>query len=157
MFGFGKPAPPVSENELNSYTFERRVDRRKPDGASAPNWIDLYKSAHFVLETKQGVNRRRDKSDPDQPLLPDLGNSQASKSLGHGHRGSAAWDKALDRSHAQGERYIHLLPKESFFGMLVRVKDNPAGLSPRCKPCGRTCPPFSVAGRIAHTQVARLR
>ena len=112
LFGFGKPAPPVSENELNSYTFERRVDRRKPDGASAPNWIDLYKSAHFVLETKQGVNQRRDKSDPDQPLLPDLGDSQASKSLGHGHRGSAAWDKALDRAHAQGERYIHLLPPE---------------------------------------------
>jgi hypothetical protein len=112
LFGFEKPAPPVSENELNSYTFERRVDRRKPDGASAPNWIDLYKSAHFVLETKQGVNRRRDKSDPDQPLLPDLSTAPANHSLGHGHRGSAAWDKALDRAHAQGERYIHLLPPE---------------------------------------------
>ncbi|MDP3849154.1 MAG: hypothetical protein Q8Q59_01530 [Luteolibacter sp.] len=112
LFGFEKPAPPVSENELNSYTFERRVDRRKPDGGSAPNWIDLYKSAHFVLESKQGVNQRRDKSDPDQPLLPDLSTAPANHSLGHGHRGSAAWDKALDRAHAQGERYIHLLPPE---------------------------------------------
>jgi len=107
-----RPSPPVAENALNSYTFERRVDRRKPDGSSSPNWIDLYKSGHFVLETKQGVNPRRDKSDPDQPLLPDLTASASNTSLGHGHRGSAAWDKALDRAHAQGERYIHLLPPE---------------------------------------------
>lgn len=112
LLGLEKPSPPVAENERNAYTFERRVDRRKPDGSSAPNWIDLYKSAHFVLETKQGVNPRRDKSDPDQPLLPDLSATPNSKSLGHGHRGSAAWDKALDRAHAQGERYIHLLPPE---------------------------------------------
>lgn len=50
----------MAENALNAYTFERRVDRRKPDGSSTPNWIDLYKRAHLVLETKQGVNPRRD-------------------------------------------------------------------------------------------------
>lgn len=111
LLGLEKPTPPVAENELNTYTFERRVDRVKPDGTSAPNWIDLYKSGHFVLETKQGVNRRRDKSDPDQPLLPDLA-PPLSKSLGHGHRGSAGWDKALDRAHAQAERYIHRLPAD---------------------------------------------
>ena len=112
LLGLEKPSPPVAENERNAYTFERRVDRKKPDGSSSPNWIDLYKSAHFVLETKQGVNPRRDKSDPDQPLLPDLAPATVNKSLGHGHRGSAAWDKALDRAHAQGERYIHLLPPD---------------------------------------------
>jgi hypothetical protein len=112
LLGLEKPSPPVAENERNAYTFERRVDRRKPDGTSAPNWIDLYKSAHFVLETKQGVNPRRDKSDPDQPLLPDLAAAPNTKSFGHGHRGSSAWDKALDRAHAQGERYIHLLPQD---------------------------------------------
>lgn len=110
LLGLEKPSPPVSENERNAYTFERRVDRRKTDGTSAPNWIDLYKSGHFVLETKQGVNPRRDKSDPDQPLLPDLSAAPINKSLGHGHRGSAAWDKSLDRAHTQAERYIHLLP-----------------------------------------------
>lgn len=112
LLGLEKPTPPQPENELNTYTFERRVDRVKPDGSSAPNWIDLYKSGHFVLETKQGVNRRRDKSDPDQPLLPDLGDTPVTKSLGHGHRGSAGWDKALDRAHAQAERYIHRLPAD---------------------------------------------
>ncbi len=112
LLGLEEPSPPVAENALNDYTFERRVDRRKTDGTSSPNWIDLYKSRHFVLESKQGVNPRRDKSDPDQPLLPDLGPAPASKSLGHGHRGSAAWDKSLDRAHSQAERYIHLLPAD---------------------------------------------
>ncbi|MBN8459079.1 MAG: class I SAM-dependent DNA methyltransferase [Verrucomicrobia bacterium] len=110
LLGLEKPAAPLPENALNAYTFERRVERRKPDGTSSPNWIDLYKSAHFVLETKQGVNPRRDKSDPDQPLLPDLDTTPANTSLGHGQRGSATWDKSLDRAHSQAERYIHLLP-----------------------------------------------
>jgi hypothetical protein len=104
-----KPAAPLPENELNGYTFERRVDRKKPDGSTTPNWIDLYKTGHFVLETKQGVNARRDKSNPDQPLLPAL-EKPAAKSAGHGQRGSATWDKALERAHKQAERYIHLLP-----------------------------------------------
>jgi hypothetical protein len=38
------------------YTFEPRVDRKKPDGTPIPNWIDLNKTAHFVLKTKQCVN-----------------------------------------------------------------------------------------------------
>lgn len=111
LLGLEKPAAPVPENELNGYTFERRVDRRKPDGSSTPNWIDLYKSGHFVFESKQGVNARRDKTDPDQPLLPSL-EAAAAKSLGHGQRGTPTWDKALERAHKQAERYIHLLPLE---------------------------------------------
>ncbi len=111
LLDLDKPDPPAPENELNTYTFERRVDRRKPDGSTAPNWIDLYKSGHFVLETKQGVNPHRDKADPDQPLLPQL-EAGAPKSAGHGQRGSSAWDKALDRAHAQAERYIHSLPAD---------------------------------------------
>jgi hypothetical protein len=111
LLGLDKPDPPAPENELNTYTFERRVDRRKSDGSSTPNWIDLFRSRHFVLETKQGVNQRRDKELPGQPLLPDL-DAKPSASAGHGQRGTAAWDKALDRAHAQGERYIHLLPSD---------------------------------------------
>jgi len=111
LLGLDRPNPPKADNALNDYTFERRVDRLKPDGSSTPNWVDLYKSGHFVLETKQGVNKLRDKSDPDQPLLPSL-DAAPTKSAGHGQRGSATWDKALDRAHAQAERYIHLLPAE---------------------------------------------
>jgi len=91
------------------------VERKTADGSTAPNWIDLYKSGHFVLETKQGVNPNRDKSDPNQPLLPVKLPDLEKKELisgGHGKRGSSAFDKALERAHAQGERYIHALPAE---------------------------------------------
>ena len=111
LLDLDEPTPPLADNERNAYTFERRVERKKPDGSTAPNWIDLYKSGHFVLETKQGVNPHRDKTDPNQPLLPDL-EKKALLSGGHGKRGSSAFDKALERAHAQGERYIHALPAE---------------------------------------------
>lgn len=111
ILGLEKPDPPLADNERNSYTFERRVERKKPDGSTAPNWIDLYKSGHFVLETKQGVNPHRDKSDPNQPLLPEL-EKPTMISSGHGKRGSSAFDKALERAHAQGERYIRALPAD---------------------------------------------
>ena len=111
LLGLEKPDPPLADNERNSYTFERRVERKKPDGTIAPNWIDLYKSGHFVLETKQGVNPLRDKSDSNHRLLPAL-EKPALVSGGHGKRGSSAFDKALERAHAQGERYIHALPTE---------------------------------------------
>lgn len=105
LLDLGKPDPPVADNALNAYTFEPRVDRRKPDGSVTPNWIDLYKSDHFVLETKQGVNSLRDKSDPDQPLLPVL-EAPAPVSGGHSQRGTPAFDKALISAHSQAERYI---------------------------------------------------
>ena len=111
LLGMDRPTPPLADNERNAYTFERRVERKKPDGTTAPNWIDLYKSGHFVLETKQGVNPSRDKSDPYKHLIPDLGKATLISS-GHGQRGSSAFDKALERAHAQGERYIHSLPAE---------------------------------------------
>ncbi len=111
LLGLDRPNPPVADNALNAYTFERRVDRKKPDGSTVANWIDLYRAGCFVLETKQGVNPLRDKTDPDQPLLPAL-DAATTKSVGHGTRGTAAWDKALDRARSQAERYIHLLPVE---------------------------------------------
>lgn len=109
LLGLDKPDPPVEDNALNAYTFERRVERKKPDGTTVPNWIDLYKAGHFVLETKQGVNRLRDKADPDQPLLAPSG-SASTASAGHGQRGTPTFDKALIRAHSQAERYIQALP-----------------------------------------------
>ena len=111
LLGLAPPDPPEAANEQNTYTFERRVERKKADGSTVPNWIDLYKAGHFVLETKQGVNPLRDKSDPDQPLLPDL-TPAPSPSAGHGQRGTPAFDKALSRAHSQADRYIHALPTD---------------------------------------------
>jgi hypothetical protein len=92
-----RPDPTSPDPEKNRYVFDRAVPRVNPDGSSVTNYIDLYKAAHFVLETKQGVSA-------DEP-----GPSPAAKS-GHGRRGSAAFDKALERAYHQGRDYITSVP-----------------------------------------------
>jgi hypothetical protein len=92
-----RPDPTSPDPERNRYVFDRAVPRVNPDGSSVTNYIDLYKAAHFVLETKQGVSA--DESGP----------SPATKS-GHGRRGSAAFDKALERAYHQGRDYITSVP-----------------------------------------------
>ena len=93
-----RPDPTSPDPEKNLYVFDRAVPRVNPDGSSVTNYIDLYKAAHFVLETKQGVSA-------DEAAAP----SPTVKS-GHGRRGSAAFDKALERAYHQGRDYITSVP-----------------------------------------------
>lgn len=92
-----RPDPTSPDPEKNLYVFDRAIPRVNPDGSSVTNYIDLYKARHFVLETKQGVSK--DEAAP----------TPAVKS-GHGRRGSAAFDKALERAYHQGRDYITSLP-----------------------------------------------
>jgi hypothetical protein len=95
LLGVPRPDPTSPDPEKNLFVFDRAITRIAPDGTSVTNYIDFYKSSHFVLETKQGVG--------------DLELPSATKS-GHGRRGSAAFDKALERAYHQGRDYITHLP-----------------------------------------------
>jgi len=113
LLGVEKPPPPSPDTSLNDYAFERAITRQKPDGSTTTNFLDLYKAGHFVLETKQGVNPRRDKDNPDQPLLANLPpslNPTQKPAKGHGIRGSRQWDKSLEKAYEQARRYIRDLP-----------------------------------------------
>jgi hypothetical protein len=92
-----RPDPTSPDPEKNLYVFDRAVPRVNPDGSSVTNYIDLYKAGHFVLETKQGVS-----ADEAAPA--------PSVKSGHGRRGSAAFDKALERAYHQGRDYITSVP-----------------------------------------------
>lgn len=93
-----RPDPTTSDPEKNLYVFDRAITRTSPDGSSVTNYIDLYKAGHFVCETKQGSD--------------DSGGDVRSPSskVGHGKRGSSAFDKALERAYHQGRDYITSLP-----------------------------------------------
>jgi hypothetical protein len=93
-----RPDPTSPDPEKNLYVFDRAITRVHTDGSSSTNYIDLYKAGHFVCETKQGVGDSG--GDHRSPL---------SKS-GHGRRGSAAFDKALERAYHQARDYITSLP-----------------------------------------------
>lgn len=106
-----RPDPTSPDPAKNRYVFERAVTRVAPDGTASTGFIDLYKAGHFVLETKQGAN------DPGRPGLTEAGYSEAGHSdpgykakTGHGKRGSAAFDRALERAYHQARGYITSLP-----------------------------------------------
>jgi hypothetical protein len=101
-----RPEPTSADGAKNTYVLERAVTKVNPDGTSSTGFIDLYKAGHFVLETKQGTTAA-EASDADafglNPAKP------ASKT-GHGKRGTAAFDRALERAFHQARAYITSLP-----------------------------------------------
>lgn len=53
VIGVPHPDPAGSSHEFNDYVFERRVERRMPEGSLETGRIDLYRRGHFILEAKQ--------------------------------------------------------------------------------------------------------
>ena len=97
-----RPDPTSPDPAKNLHVFDRAITRVNSDGSSVTNYIDLYKARHFVCETKQGVSSESGGDILSPPSLP-------SKS-GHGKRGTAAFDRALERAFHQGRGYITSLP-----------------------------------------------
>ncbi len=98
-----RPDPSAPDNTHNTYVFERAVTRRNPDGTTTTVFIDLYRRGSFVLESKQGTNAPGESDD-----APATGHGKT----GHGKRGTAAFDKALERAFHQARGYITALPPE---------------------------------------------
>ncbi len=99
-----RPDPTSADTTRNLYVFDRAITRTHPDGSSSTNYIDLYKAGCFVNETKQGLTAD---TAPD-----DLTAKPAPTKSGHGKRGTAAFDKALERAYHQARGYITALPAE---------------------------------------------
>ena len=100
------PEPAGPDNAANLYTFERGVTFKEADGSQAKGRIDLYKSTCFLLETKQGTFSKA----KEQGTLLDFIPAKAKQKTGHGKRGTAAFDKVLQRAYNQGRKYITALP-----------------------------------------------
>jgi hypothetical protein len=97
-----RPDPTSPDPSKNLYVFDRAITRVNADGSSVTNYIDLYKARHFVLETKQGTSVEASPAE--------LANPPAATKSGHGKRGTAAFDRALERAFHQGRGYITSLP-----------------------------------------------
>ncbi|MEM9237784.1 MAG: type IIL restriction-modification enzyme MmeI [Verrucomicrobiota bacterium] len=150
LLGLPRPDPPQPETEHNSFVFERAVTRTKPDGSQTTVFIDLYKAGYFVLETKQGVNPKRDKHDPSQALLQGVdGLTEKKQAAGHGTRHTASWDKALEKAYEQARGYIRDLPAEEGIPPFLIVCDVGYVLELYADFSGTrgTYTPFPVAGK----------
>ncbi|MEI6715144.1 MAG: DNA methyltransferase [Verrucomicrobiota bacterium] len=106
ILGVDHPDPAGPDTAQNRYTFERTVTHKESDGTTATGFIDLYKAGAFVLETKQGTFDRANKDGTLVDFLP----SKPQHKLGHGKRGTASFDKVLERAYNQARKYITSLP-----------------------------------------------
>ncbi len=114
IIGVMGPEPSQPDNEKNTYVFEKAVSQHHADGSTSQRFIDLYKRGCFVLEAKQGAEKR----EHDELALK-------SKKLktGHGTRGSHGWDVTMTAARHQAEGYAKALPVEEGWPPLIMVAD----------------------------------
>ena len=115
--GLEKPLPVTSTGENDHYRLERPV-ASTVIGETSKKFIDLYRRGSFILETKQGVPGAV--ADPDQLTLPTV---PTVKRMGHGVRGSRAWDKMMVKARAQADSYARGIAREDGWPPFLIVCD----------------------------------
>ncbi len=104
-----RPDPTQADEARNDYVFERKVIFHNGDGSTNVGFIDLYKRSCFVLEAKQG-SEKKDKGTGDAANLLFDDAPAKSKRKGTAVRGTKGWDEAILKARGQAERYARELP-----------------------------------------------
>jgi hypothetical protein len=100
------PQPePARDDGSTDYRFEYPVKLRDDDGKASTGRIDLYRKGAFVLEAKQGTDK---KLQEDLPLFGLAGSGKAA--TGAAKRGTDAYRLAMQRARRQAEGYAKALP-----------------------------------------------
>ncbi|MBZ9743239.1 MULTISPECIES: class I SAM-dependent DNA methyltransferase [unclassified Mesorhizobium] len=101
-----RPDPALATHDFNDYVFERRVERKRPDGTTEAGRIDLYKRGCFILEAKQSRLRGGKKAVPegqaDLFAETESGLDTATSGLDH----------VMVQARRQAERYAASLPAD---------------------------------------------
>jgi hypothetical protein len=119
VLGVPRPDPTTPDDAENAYVFERSVTFHHPDGSTSTGRIDLYKRGCFVLEAKQGVEKREQ-----EVALSEAGKAKAKAAKkGTATRGSALWDEAMLKAYGQAEQYARALPASEGRPPLLIVVD----------------------------------
>jgi hypothetical protein len=119
LLGVPGPEPTTPDDSENAYVFERSVTFHHSDGSTSTGRIDLYKRGCFVLEAKQGVEKREREA-----ALSEASKAKT-KSIkkGTAQRGSGAWDEAMLKARGQAEQYARALPASEGRPPLLIVVD----------------------------------
>lgn len=102
-----RPEPTRQNDADNVYVFEKVVEINNGDGTTTLGRIDLYRKGAFVLESKQGSERKL----AEDEALSKVVRSGRQKT-GTAPRGTKAWDQAMTRARNQAKRYAEALPDE---------------------------------------------
>ncbi|MEX1041570.1 MAG: DNA methyltransferase [Pirellulaceae bacterium] len=101
-----QPSPTHSDESHNTYVFEKAVQFNNGDGTYSTGRVDLYRQGCFVLESKQGSERKA------AELAPLAATTQAKKHrVGTAKRGTAAWNQSMTKARGQAKRYAEALPE----------------------------------------------
>lgn len=103
-----QPEPTLPDESKNVYTFEKAVEFNNGDGTTSSGRVDLYRKKCFVLESKQGVERR------EKEKAEALASVTKAKKLraGTAQRGTPAWEQAMTKARTQAKLYAEALPDE---------------------------------------------
>lgn len=101
------PEPTQADEDANVYTFEKAVKIPEGDGTFSDGRIDCYRRGSFVLESKQGVERR----EAEEEALATVTKGKKHRK-GHAERNSSRWVLVMSRARMQAKRYARAIPGE---------------------------------------------
>ncbi|MCW5720006.1 MAG: class I SAM-dependent DNA methyltransferase [Devosia sp.] len=116
VIGVQRPDPARAAHEFNDYVFERRVERRRPDGTLESGRIDLYKRGCFILEAKQS----RQRGATNAPLESQSDLFTEPRAEGPTTRGL---DHVMIQARRQAERYATSLPPDHVYPPFIIACD----------------------------------
>ncbi|MFA8387524.1 MAG: class I SAM-dependent DNA methyltransferase [Pelagibaca sp.] len=118
LLGLDRPNPATDDDSNDHYRFERPVTFAHTHKRTT-GFIDAYRAGHFVLETKQGVNQKKNRS-------ADLAKGTAARSqkrIGHGVRGTAAWDDTMLKARNQADNYARAVARDDGWPPFLMIVD----------------------------------
>ncbi len=101
------PEPTQADESQNVYVFEKAVQFNNGDGTFSTGRIDLYRQKCFILESKQGAERKAEEQA--EALATVTRNRKHRK--GTAARGTPQWAQAMKSPFHQAKRYAEPLPE----------------------------------------------
>ena len=101
-----RPDPATPNEDENAYVYDKAITFHIGDGSTALSYLDLYKRGCFVLESKQGVEKKLQ----EEALSHTFQKRQKRRKAGTATRGTKAWDNAMQRALGQADQYARALP-----------------------------------------------
>ncbi len=103
-----QPDPTKPDAASNWYVFEKAIEFNNGDGTISKGRVDLFRAGCFVLESKQGSERKA----AEQAEALATVTRMAKKLAGTAARGTAGWDRAMQAARKQAKGYAEAIPDE---------------------------------------------
>ncbi len=108
LLGVPHPDGTTTDTSANNYVFEKAVEFNNGDGTVSKGRVDLFKASCFVLESKQGSERKA--AEAAEALATKT--RTIKKLAGTAARGTPAWDRAMKAAYKQAKGYAEAIPNE---------------------------------------------